>query len=67
MAVTSAPQAMQPQHLWDLKQRVHISRWHYKRDDAHVGSFPMLVGYFLFIFIQICSYCEFALLYHYLF
>ena len=29
MAVTSAPQAMPPQHLWDPKQRVHISRWHY--------------------------------------
>ena len=26
MAVTSAPQAMPPQHLWDPKQRVHISR-----------------------------------------
>ena len=50
MAVTSAPQAMPPQHLWDPKQRVHISRWHYKREDAHVGSFLMLVGYFLTIF-----------------
>ena len=50
MAVTSAPQAMPPQHLWDPKQRVHISRWHYKREDAHVGSFPMIVGYFLTIF-----------------
>ena len=26
MAVTSAPQAMPPQHLWDQKQRVHISQ-----------------------------------------
>ena len=50
MAVTSAPQAMPPQHLWDPKQRVHISRWHYKREDAHVGSFHMIVGYFLTIF-----------------
>ena len=50
MAVTSPPQAMLPQHLWDPKQRVHISRWHYKREDAHVGSFPMIVGYFLTIF-----------------
>ena len=50
MAVTSALQAMPPQHLWDPKQRVHISRWHYKREDAHVGSFPMIVGYFLTIF-----------------
>ena len=50
MAVTSAPQAMLPQHLWDTKQRVHISTWHYKRESAHVGSFPMIVGYFLTIF-----------------
>ena len=49
MAVTSAPQAMPPQHLWDQKQRVHISGWHPKREDAPVGSFPMIVGYFLTI------------------
>ena len=66
MAVTSVPHAMPPQHIWDPKQRVHISRWHYKREDAHVGSFPMIVGYFLTIFSQICSYCEFPLLLHYL-
>ena len=29
LAVTSAPQAMPPQHLWDPKQRVHISGGHY--------------------------------------
>ena len=58
MAVTSAPQAMLPQHLLDPKQRVHISRWHYKREIAHVGSFPMNVGYFLTIISLICSYSE---------
>ena len=47
MAVTSAPQAMPPQHPWDPKQRVHISRWHCKREDAHMCSFSMFVGYFL--------------------
>ena len=47
MAVTSAPQAMQLQHLWDAKQRVQTSRWHYERESAHVGSFHMIVGYFL--------------------
>ena len=36
--------------LDDPKQRVHISRWHHKREDAHVGNFPMFVGYFLTIF-----------------
>ena len=50
MAVTSVPQAMPTQHQWDPKQRVHISRWHYKREDAHVGSFSMFVGYSLTIF-----------------
>ena len=66
MAMTPAPRAIPPQHLWDPKKRVHISRWHYKREDAHVGSFSMIVGYFLTIFSSICSYCEFPLLYHYL-
>ena len=66
MAQTSAPQGMPPQHLWDPQQRVHISRWHYKSEDAHVGSFSMLVRYFLTIFSYVCSYCEFPLLYHYL-
>ena len=66
MAVTSAPQAMPPQHLWEPNQRVHMSRWHYKREDTHVGSFSMFVGYLLTIFFQICSYCEFSLFYHYL-
>ena len=66
MAVTSALQAMPPQHLWDPKQRVHISGWHYQTEDADVGSFSMLVGYFLTIFSYICSYCEFPLLYYYL-
>ena len=50
MAVTSEPQPMPPQHLWDPKQRVHISSWHYKRQDAQVGSFSMFVGCFLTIF-----------------
>ena len=50
MAVTSVPQAMLPQHLWDAKQRMHISRWHYKREDAHVDSFHLIVEYFLTIF-----------------
>ena len=50
MAVTSVPQAMPPHNLWDPKQRMHISRWHYKREDAHVGSLSMFVGYFLSIF-----------------
>ena len=50
MAVTLGPQAMPLQHLWDPKQRVQISRQHYKREDAHVGSFSMFVGYFLTIF-----------------
>ena len=59
MAVTSAPQAMPPEHLWDPKQRMHISRWHYKRESAHVGSFLMMVGYFLTIAFQICTYCAF--------
>ena len=36
-------------HLWDPKQRVHISRWRYKRQSAHVDSFHMIVGYFLTI------------------
>ena len=49
MAVTSAPQAMPSQHLWDPKQRVPISRSHYKQESAHVGSFHMIVGYFLTI------------------
>ena len=50
MAVTSAPQAVPPQHLWDPKQRLHISRWHYKRESAHMGSFHMIVGNVLTIF-----------------
>ena len=49
MAVTSSPHTMPPQHLWDPKQRVHISISHYKRESAHVGSFHMIVGYFLTI------------------
>ena len=44
MAVTSAPQAMPPQHLWDPKERVHISGWHFKGEIAHVGSFHMIFG-----------------------
>ena len=64
MAVTSAPQAKPPQLLWDPKQRVHISRWHYKRENAHEGSFHMIVGYFRTISSEICSYCEFPLLLH---
>ena len=50
MAVTSAPQAMPPQHLWDPTQGVDISGWHYKKQGAHVGSFFMVVGYGLSIF-----------------
>ena len=50
MAVTSVPHAMPPQHQWDPNQRLHITRWHYKREDAHVGSFSMFVGYSLTIF-----------------
>ena len=45
MAVTSSPHTMPPQYLRDSKQRVHITRWHDK--SAHLGSFPMIVGYFL--------------------
>ena len=26
MAVTSSPKALPPQHIWDPKQRVHISQ-----------------------------------------
>ena len=59
MPVISSPHTMPPQHLRDPKQRVHISRWLYKRESGHVGSFPMIVGYFLTIVSQICSYCEF--------
>ena len=40
------------------KKKGAISRWHYKRESAHVGSFQMIVGYFLTLFSQICSYCE---------
>ena len=58
IAVFSVPQAMPPQHLWDPKQRVDISRSHYKRESARVGSFPMIVRYLLTIFAYICSYCE---------
>ena len=59
MAVTSAPQAMPTQHLWDPRQRVHISRWNYKREGAHVGSVHIILGYFLTIFSSICRYCDF--------
>ena len=38
MAVTSAPQAMPPQHLWDPKQRVHISEWQYTESEP-LGQF----------------------------
>ena len=60
MAVTST--APKPCHLSTYgtqKQRVHISRWHPKRESAHVGSFPMIVGCFLTIFSYISSYREF--------
>ena len=50
MAVTSSPHTMPPEHLWDPKQTVHISRRHYKKESAHVGSFHLIVGYFLTIF-----------------
>ena len=50
MAVTSAPQAMPPQHLWDPKQRGDICKWQCKREDTHVGTFPKIVGYFLIVF-----------------
>ena len=50
MAVTSVAQAMPPQQLWDPKQGVHISGWHCKGESAHVGSFAMIVGYFLTVF-----------------
>ena len=39
MAVTSAPHAMPPQHLWDQKQNVHISRGHYKRRECPYDQF----------------------------
>ena len=48
MVVPSAPHAMPPQHLWDPKQGVHISRWHYKGESAQLGSFHMIVGYLSF-------------------
>ena len=67
MAVMSAPQAMPPQHLWDPKQTLHTSRWRYKKEDAHVGSFFTFVGYFPTIFSYFYSYCEFPLLLYFLF
>ena len=39
MTVTSAPHAMPPQHLWDPKQNVHISRGHYKRRECPYDQF----------------------------
>ena len=50
MAVTSVPKAMPPHHPWGPKQRFYISRWHYKKEGSHLGSFSMFVGYFLTIF-----------------
>ena len=54
MAVTSAPQAMQPQHLCDPKQRVHMSRWHYKRRECPWGQFSNYP-----FKLHIYSVCEF--------
>ena len=59
MAVSSSPHTMPPEHLRDQKQRVHISRWHYKKEIAHVGSFPMIVGYsFLKSVINVSSFVD---------
>ena len=63
MAVTSSQHTMPRQHLRGPKQRVHISGWHFKRQSAHVGSFPVVAGYFLTIVSQIFNYSEFLCCY----
>ena len=56
MAVTSAPRAMPPEHLWDPKQRVHISGWHYKKKDEigcdFIGSTMGCYIYVSYIYIS---------------
>ena len=52
MAVTSMPQAMPPQHLWDQTKGVQISRWHYKTRECPYGQCSLYR-------LKICGLCGF--------